>query len=506
MSEDANSLLAQGQALLQQGKRAEAADVLKRAVEADTENVEVWLTLARALDNRDEKRIALTTALQLDPSNEEAQQMLDALERGGKPAKTEAEWRPGISQREFRLAVIGLALFTFVMFAVAGAIYGARAGAIDSERRSATAVALEATGLAITATERVFIAETQAAEATQTALAVNTATPTATPTPVRVLPTAIPPTATPTPTQDLSQVFPPPPSNLGGRLIATGGFIGRASEFLPVQIYPAGGGRPTELNPDLAQSPTADDAFRRIAYARSAPDGVSIPVVDTAVPDRLQGIDLLNAVLRIDPSARDPRTPRMSSDGRRIVFSVLIQEQRALFLFTLPDGSVTNAPLTGIQRITPADGAEYTAADISPDGTRVVAVRRTSGTDLVLIDLDPATTFRQSILTNDSNLLVENSPAFSPDGAQVVFSAKSADAPEAIYIAVLQNDAFTSVTPLVQLEADAYGPVFSPDGQYVAFTSTLTGVPNIFLFDLRSRQTFQRTAENTPVTVSDWTN
>jgi tetratricopeptide (TPR) repeat protein len=506
MSEDAASLLAQGQALLQEGKRAEAADVLKRAVELESENVAVWMALAQAVESRDEKRIALTTVLQLDPGNEEAQQMLDALEQVGKPASAAAEWRPGISQREFRLAIVGLAVYTLAMFAIAGGVYGARASAVDSERRAATAVALEATSLVVTATERALLIETQAAEATATALAVNSPTPTATITPARVLPTAIPPTATPTPTPDLSRLFPPPPANLGGRLIAIGGFIGRTSDFLPVQIYPAGGGRPTELNTDLAQSPTADDAFRRIAYARSAPDGVTIPVVDTALPDRLQGIDLLNATLRVDPSARDPRSPRMSRDGRRILFNVLIQDRRVLFLFALPDGSVSGAPLTPIQRITPNDGADYFAADISPDGTRVVAVRQTTGTDLVLIDLDPATNFRQSPLTNDSNLLVEDAPAFSPDGAQVVFSARASGQPSAIYIAVLQNDAFTSVTPLIQLEADAYGPIFSPNGQHIAFTSTLTGVPNIFLFDLRSRETFQRTAEQFPVTVSGWTN
>jgi tetratricopeptide (TPR) repeat protein len=507
MSEDAASLLAQGQALLKEGKRAEAADVLKRAVELDSENIAVWMTLAQAVESRNEQRIALTTVLQLDPGNEEAQQMLDALEHAGKPPSAAAEWRPGISQREFRLAVIGLALFTLAMFGIAGAVYGARASAVDSERRAATAVALEATGLAVTATERAFLAETQAVQATETALALNTPTPTATITPARVLPTAIPPTNTPTPTPDLLQLFPPPPANLGGRLIAIGGFIGRASDFLPVQIYPAGGGRPSELNADLAQSPTADDAFRRIAYARSAPDGVTIPVVDTALPDRLQGIDLLNAALRVDPSARDPRSPRMSRDGRRVVFNVLIQDRRVLFLFALPDGSVNGAPLTPIQRITPDDGADYFAADISPDGMRVVAVRQAgAGTDLVLIDLDPATNFRQFPLTNDSNLLVEDAPAFSPDGAQVAFSARASGQPSAIYIAVLQNDAFTSVTPLIQLEADAYGPVFSPNGQHVAFTSTLTGVPNIFLFDLRTRETFQRTSEQFSVTVSGWTN
>jgi tetratricopeptide (TPR) repeat protein len=506
MSEDAASLLAQGQALLQEGKRAEAADVLKRAVELESENVAVWMALAQAVESRDEKRIALTTILQLDPGNEEAQQMLDALEQAGKPASAAAEWRPGISQREFRLAIVGLSVYTLVMFAIAGGIYGARASAVDSERRAATAVALEATSLVVTATERALLIETQAAEATETALAVNSPTPTATITPARVLPTAIPPTATPTPTPDLSRLFPPPPANLSGRLIATGGFIGRASDFLPVQIYPAGGGGPTELNADLAQSPTADDAFRRIAYTRSAPDGVTIPVVDTALPDRLQGIDLLNAALRVDPSARDPRSPRMSRDGRRILFNVLIQDRRVLFLFALPDGPMSSAPLTPIQRITPNDGADYFAADISPDGTRVVAVRRTVGTDLVLIDLDPATNFRQFPLTNDSNLLVEDAPAFSPDGAQVAFSARASGQPSAIYIAVLQNDAFTSVTPLIQLEADAYGPIFSPNAQHIAFTSTLTGVPNIFLFDLRSREMFQRTSEQFPITVSGWTN
>lgn len=506
MSDDAQTLLEQGRALLQAGKRAEAADVLKRAVEADSENVEIWLALAQALESRDEKRIALTTILQLDPENDEARRMLDALEQVGKPKGAEAEWKPGITVKEFRLAMIGLAAFTLVMFGLAGAVYGARSSAVNAERRAATEVALEATGLAVTATERAFLAQTQAAEATQTALAINSPTPTATPTPQRVLPTPIPPTDTPTPTPDLTQLFPPPPANLAGRLIATGGFVGRASEFLPVLIYPAGGGRPAELNTDLAQSPSADNAFRRIAYARSAPDGVSIPVVDTALPDRLQGIDLLNAALLVDRSARDPRSPRVSRDGRRVVFNVLIQDRRALFIFALPEGSVNNAPLTPIQRITPNDGADYFAADISPDGLSVVAVRRAATTDLVLINLDPSTNFAQTPLTNDGDVLIEDTPRFSPDGAQVVFSAREAGMPSAIYIATLQNNAFTSVVPLVQLDADAYNPVFDPTGQWVAFTSTVTGTPNIFLFNLRTRETFQRTAETSPVVVNDWTN
>lgn len=504
--DDPQTLLEQGRALLQAGKRAEAADLLKRAVEADSENVEIWLALARALENRDEKRIALTTILQLDPSNDEARQMLDALEQTGKPKGAAAEWRPGISQNEFRLALIGLTLFTLLVLGGAVGVYGARSSAINAERRAATEVALEATGLAVTATERAFLAQTQAVEATQTALAINSPTPTATPTPLRVLPTPIPPTDTPSPTPDRTRLFPPPPTNLGGRLIATGGFVGRASEFLPVQVYPAGGGNPIDLNTDLAQAPSADSAFRRIAYARSAPDGVSIPVVDTALPDRLQGIDLLNAALLVDRSARDPRSPRVSRDGRRVVFNVLIQDRRVLFIFALPEGSVSNAPLTPIQRITPNDGADYLAADISPDGLSVVAVRRTATTDLVLINLDPSTNFRQTVLTNDGDVLIEDTPRFSPDGAQIVFAARGAGAPSTVYIATLQNNAFTSVIPLVQFEADAYGPVFDPTGQWVAFTSTITGAPNIFLFNLRSRETFQRTAETFPVIVSDWTN
>lgn len=505
MSDEAQRLLNEGLALLKDNKRAQAADTLKKAIELDTENVDIWKALAQALDNRDEKRIALTTLLQLDPGNEYAQENLDALEKAPRGSATSPEWRPGITRKEFNTAVLGLTAFTVLVLGVAFLFYSSRSGAIAAERASLTQIAADATQISAGATQQqetaAAINATQAADATATQLAFTTPTPTATNTPVRMLPTAIPPTATPSLTPDTSVVAPPPPANLSGRLIATGGRVNTSTEFRNLFIYPVGGGDPTELNNDLGQSPTADDAFSRVAYARSVPGGgVSLITVQSENPSPLLGIDIINALFQLEVPASDPRSPRLTRDGTKLVVSALVEEKRALYVYEYASETLV--------RITPNDGADYFASDISPDGTQVIAVKRTIGTDLVLIAAaDQQNAYPQTPLTTDGDTTIEDNPTFSPDGVQVVFSARtSSTAQNDLFIAALQGSTFASVVPLVSSSGSDILPVFSPDGAYVAYTSDETGTPNIFIFELATRTIYQRTSEITAVLVGGWSN
>jgi Tol biopolymer transport system component/DNA-binding winged helix-turn-helix (wHTH) protein len=60
----------------------------------------------------------------------------------------------------------------------------------------------------------------------------------------------------------------------------------------------------------------------------------------------------------------------------------------------------------------------------------------------------------------------EQSPSFSPDGREVVFTwAKPGGTPD-IYIKSVESE---NVRPLVESDATEKGPVFSPDGKFVAF-------------------------------------
>jgi hypothetical protein len=61
------------------GRREEARDYLRRAVELDPESVQAWLDLAGVEEDPDKKRMCFETVLSLDPENEEAQLGLEML-------------------------------------------------------------------------------------------------------------------------------------------------------------------------------------------------------------------------------------------------------------------------------------------------------------------------------------------------------------------------------------------------------------------------------------------
>jgi hypothetical protein len=507
MNEEAQRLLNEGLALLNAGKRAEAVDTLKRAVEQDSENIEIWVALARALDDVDEKRIALTTVLQLDPNNEFAREALQEAERPATAAKADAgDWIPGVSRAELRTAVIGLTVFTIAALGIAALFYTSRASALSSERASLTQVAVEATQAAAnlegTLVQSTIIAETAFADATATLLALVSPTPTPTNTPARVLPTALPPTPTITPTPDLLRVAPVPPANLPGRIVGFRAVPGQRGTFGRPIVVPAGGGTITELNDDTGQWPTADTGFGRVVYVRAEPGlgtGTSLLVVPSADPNPLLGIDVLNELIKVGSTA--PSHPRMTRDGVRMVFSARLGERTVLYTYIFG----TNT----LQRITPNDGADYTSAAISPDGSLVIAAKTLAGsTDLVLIAAnDPGNAFPQTPLTSDGATTTEQFPDFSADGARVVYSAYTTNPSDAdIFIADFNGTQLSGTTVLVSTTGNEIVPVFSPDGRYVAYTSTQTLAPNIFIFDITNRETYQLTESNLGTYAGAWVN
>jgi tetratricopeptide (TPR) repeat protein len=76
---NATELLRRGQAAARVGRREEARDYLRRAVELDPELVQAWLDLAGVEEDPDKKRMCFETVLSLDPGNEEAELGLEML-------------------------------------------------------------------------------------------------------------------------------------------------------------------------------------------------------------------------------------------------------------------------------------------------------------------------------------------------------------------------------------------------------------------------------------------
>jgi tetratricopeptide (TPR) repeat protein len=76
---NATELLRRGQAAARVGRREEARDYLRRAIELDPENVQAWLDLAGVEEDPGKKRMCFEAVLSLDPENEEAGLGLEML-------------------------------------------------------------------------------------------------------------------------------------------------------------------------------------------------------------------------------------------------------------------------------------------------------------------------------------------------------------------------------------------------------------------------------------------
>lgn len=502
---DAIALLRQGKEMLSRNERAKAADMLKRAVEQDSENIEIWEALAQALDDVDEKRIALTTILSIDPTNEYAQQALEETEKSTKGA-VDVEIVPGITRKQAQITGVALAVFTLVMCGITFAFTGSQSSQREASRRELTQLAQNATATLDTRNTQAAIFEAeqteQAIAATQTQLALVSPTPTETPTRSRELPTPIPPTATAT---EISlRALPPPPSTLRGEIVAWGGTNPASRTFFNLRLYSvAGGGTHTNLNSDLVQAVTVDGSRSQIAYLRLLPniEQSVIPfLVNGRNPLPENGVNLADVWL--SSGAREVAQLSLSRSGRQITFVADSPQIGTSAVYWYDMSTRTTLRLT-------SDRAEYTWATISPDGTKVIAVKRdANGVDLVLIDAaDGVNGYPQSKLTNDGNATIENMPSFSPDGVQVVYSAYTTNPEDAdLYLGRLVGNAFvpggviTVSSPYNELYAS-----FSPDGTALVYASNQAGAYNIFVFDMNTRQTYQLSEEASNIFPAGWT-
>jgi tetratricopeptide (TPR) repeat protein len=501
MSDEVNKLLQEGIALLKKGDRSKAADVLKKAVEIDSENVEVWSALAQALDDPEEKRIALTTILQLDPENEIAKTDLIETEQKAKSKAADEEVYPGITRKEMRRTMLTLAAFTVVVCGITLLITSTISGNRERNLQEVIAQeqAVEATNTAIVLgqTEIFVEQETQSFFATETLLAQVSPTPTATNTPQRILPTPIPPTATAT--EFVSRVAPLPPGNLTGRILGWGGRLLGGNEFLDMSVMSPTSGEATRPNEDLVASLTADDNFNNILYIRQLGglgDDYTILYLGTADPNFLLGLDFSNPIFAI--GGLEIQNPQLNRSGTHMVASAEFSGQRGIVI-------VDTATRTGIRITREEQGVSYPSAAMSPDGTTVIAVKESAtGTDLVAINLTDAT-YPQTQLTNDNVSVTEAFPSFSSDGRFIVFQGYGTNpADNDIYRAQFANGALTDVQVLVSTASDETRPVLSPDGGFVAYTNNVTGIENTFIFDIGNRETYQLTDLSNPIYTSGW--
>ncbi len=483
---DMQELLKQGIEAAREGRKDDARQIFEQIIEEDDKNERAWMWLVSVMDNDDERRVALSNVLMINPNNARAQELMSKLDARRKQAKDDQEVIPGITRRQLLMIAGGGAAVIVVVILLFSFISGQQA----AQNAAATQVAVDATALSVNATASMEAAN---AQGTATQMALATSTPTTEPTVERpTLPpevSLIEPTATPAP----SPTPLPFPSNVGGRLATWSGRDVTAIDFLPIVLWSLeGSGTSVELPDSVGREPAFSQDASRLVYTRYFPQtfDYSLALVN-ADGNNMQTIRPSQPIVR-------PQMPYFCPTRNVITFVGLPAENSQLDLtadvipyqlFTLDLDSQLLTRLTN-------DALSYTYPAFSPDCNQIAVIQNTltgleTGADLVIIDVASLTS---TPLTNDKNAFVETSPRWSPDGRQIAYSAYPENDPMNGDIALRLVSDPNSAPLLVAREiANEIFPVFSPTGQYLAFSSNRSGFYDIYILDLQSNSLLQLT-------------
>ncbi len=482
------------------GDRDTARQLLEEVLEEDDTNIQAWLLLARVTDSVDERRMALTTVMQLDPNNEHAQQMLNRMD--GKADAPEEEIIPGISRSQFRLIVIGIGSLVAVMIILFVVITISRNNREASQHEAATRQAAEGTAAALEATGVQETNTQVAADRTATLFAEFSPTPTEPPTSsAPTLPPTITPTSPPSPTPTLAPV-----EGIPGRLVMWGGRDLSGRGVLPMYIYDLeGGGELVQIGEENGREVTFSPDGQQLLYTAYFPTGghVDVVLIDLEAQPIESIIDTGPALIGYSESEMGS----FSANGERVVFIGEIGAgQREIVIAALSDDPV-DGDLT-ITQLTD-DSAEYSYPTLSPDGTQVVAIRKSNslenpGTDLVLIDVESRTL---TPLTTDGDALIETTARWSPDGSLIAYAATTSDERDNDIYLIAPNNPGNGFRPeAMQSPGDDKYPVFSPDGRFLAFASNRGGTYDLYIYNLAAQSLVQLTDNQEDLFPGGWAN
>ena len=476
-----DALLRQAIELAKSNKRAEARQMILKVVNQDEENARAWMLLAQVTTDLNERRTALMNVVNLEPFNNKAQEALAKLEGqlaisraiGEDP---EAEVGKRRVMRTLLFALIGIMAVTIIGVVIFVLLNSNQTRIIDEGNAAAQATIEAGTSvaeLAIAATET----GVQAAifDITETYVAFPTSTPTLRPT--------LPPenTATPTitPTATITPI--PRPEGLPGQVIGWGGRLAVEGETnFPIIFISMADGSIREISGSNRGKQVYATSASRVIYQRFFRD---------AFRSELSKVDPANGISEV-MSSEWPETqfafgktawPHLSLDGRWMVFSAVSADTNTRDIY-LHDRDATGEKL---RRLT-NDGNDYDMPTISPDGTRVVAVRQgrtpnPPNVDLFLIDI---ATGAINVWTDDGDQTVETTPRWSPDGKLVAYVVINQETGKGdIYLRTVEG--VVNVLPVTRsADIDEVYPVFSPDTRYMAYASDFTEGYNIFIYDL----------------------
>lgn len=498
---DIAELLRKGIEAARADRKNEARGYFERVVELDEKNEKGWFWLASVVETDEERRICLSNVLHINPNNERAKRALDALQ--AKAKETSAVGSPdevvaGVSRGQLSL-IIGLgAVAVIVILAIALTVVIGNNNRQAADNATAAAVAQVATDNAQT-----LVAANEQATGTAVADAATQQALVTPVTPTRAIAT-LPPTWTPTPlaTTPPTVEAMPTPTGLKGRLAVWGGQDLLSVGYLPVGYYDLEFGNVYhQIGTAFGKNTSFSNDGQRVAYTvyDQLLFGASLEAVNLngtqleSLPERWQGKNVFQ-----------PEQPRYGGPFKQFVVFVAHTNTRQtpqVFLLNLnpPQGADPLQQLTD-------DDSIYSDPALSPDGSKVIAVRNEPNAAVPTVDLvsiDVATK-AQIPVTSDGASYRESSPFYTRDGNQVVFAAEPSNQPGNADIFIGSAYGGRATLPFYQSPSNDLYPVLSPDGRYLAFASNIDGSYEIYIYERSTETLTQLTNSAYNYYPGDW--
>jgi Tol biopolymer transport system component len=176
-----------------------------------------------------------------------------------------------------------------------------------------------------------------------------------------------------------------------------------------------------------------------------------------------------------------------SPDGKLLAFSAQREGRDVLYVMDVERRRTIKRFEVGLEWVT--------SPSWSPDGKQIVVSGTSTGlTDLYVIDYETSALRR---LTNDKN--GDMQPAWSPDGQHIAFTTERGDKTDidALRLGYWQIATYSFATGLVTVlpgqDGHNMNPQWAPDGKSIAFVSDRTGIANVFLLDIDTKEHYQLT-------------